>query len=212
VESRIADLTVESFLERLASDAPAPGGGSASALAAAMGAALVQMVVGLTSGRGGVADADDALREIGLAAAGFHSELLELSHADAAAYLSVVAARRLPRGDDRERQARDVQVGAAMREATRVPTVVARRAAAVLDLAERLAPIANPHAISDVGVAATLAAAGIRGALANVEINIGWLPDGDDVAAEARATRDELTADLDEREDALRRAVSARMA
>jgi formiminotetrahydrofolate cyclodeaminase len=90
--------------------------------------------------------------------------------------------------------------------------VIARRAAAVLDLAERLAPIANPHAISDVGVAGTLAVAGIRGALANVDINIGWLPDGDGVAGEARGTRDELTADLDEREDALRRAVSARMA
>jgi methenyltetrahydrofolate cyclohydrolase len=123
-----------------------------------------------------------------------------------------MTARRLPRGDERERQARDVQVTTAIREATRVPTVVAQRAAAVLALAERLAPIGNRHAISDVGVAGALAAAGMRGALANVEINLRSLADDDRLAVDAATTRDKLTAGLDEREAALRRAVSAGMA
>ena len=211
MEPRIPDRTVGEFLQQLASDAPTPGGGTASALAAAMGAALVHMVVALTAGRGPTEDAEDELREIGLAAAGFQSELLELAHADAVAYAAVVTARRLPSGDEREQRARGVQIGSAVREATRVPMVTAQRAAAVFDLAERLAPIGSRHAISDVGVAGVLAAAGLRGAVANVEINLPFLGDADGVAMEARTAIDELTTGLGEREVRLREAVSARL-
>lgn len=210
-DSRLSELTLESFLERLASDAPVPGGGSAAALAAAMGASLVHMVVALSEGRPNAEGREDVLREMRLAAAGLQSELLELAQADAAAYASVIAARRLPRDTERERQARLVQVQVATREAIRAPLEVARRAADVLALSERLAPIGSRRAISDVGVAGLLAAAGLRGAIANVDINVPSLADDDPLREEARAARDELLAGLDERERALRRAVADRL-
>lgn len=176
-----------------------------------MGASLVHMVVALSEGRPNAEGREDVLREMRLAAASLQSELLELAQADAAAYASVIAARRLPRDTERERQARLVQVQVATREAIRAPLEVARRAADVLALSERLAPIGSRRAISDVGVAGLLAAAGLRGAIANVDINVPSLADDDPLREEARAARDELLAGLDERERALRRAVADRL-
>lgn len=211
MDTRPSELSVGAFIGQLASDAPAPGGGSASALAGAMGAALVQMVVALTSGRPDAADVEDDLRELGLAAAGFQSELLQLVEIDAAAYASVVAARRLPRGTDRERELRRVQIDAALREATRAPLTIADRADAVLKLAQRLAPIGSRHAISDAGVAGLLAAAALRGAALNVRINLPYLPEDQPLRREAGDRVDELLTGLDEREAALRAAVAERL-
>lgn len=211
MDTRPSELSVGAFIGQLASDAPTPGGGSASALAGAIGAALVQMVVALTTGRAEAAEVQDDLRELGLAAAGFQSELLQLVEIDAAAYGSVVAARRLPRGTDRERQLRHAQIDAAVREATRAPLTIAERAEAVLKLAERLAPIGSRNAISDVGVAGLLAAAALRGAALNVRINLPSLPEDEPLRREAGQQVDELLTGLDEREAALRAAVAERL-
>jgi formiminotetrahydrofolate cyclodeaminase len=211
MDTRPSDLSVGAFIGELASDAPAPGGGSASALTGAMGAALVQMVVGLTSGRPDAAAIEDDLRELGLAAAGFQSELLQLVEIDAAAYGSVIAARRLPRETDRDRELRRVQIDAALREATRSPLTIAERANEVLGLAERLAPIGSRNAISDAGVAGLLAAAALRGAALNVRINLPYLPEDEPLRTAAGERVDELLTGLDEREAALHAAVAERL-
>lgn len=211
MDTRLTELTIGAFVGRLASNAPAPGGGSASALAGAMGAALVQMVVALTSGRRDAAEVEEELRELGLAAAGFQSELLQLVEIDAAAYASVVAARRLPRETDRERELRRVQIDAAVREATRAPLVIAERAEAVLSLAERLAPIGSRNAISDAGVGGLLAAAALRGGALNVRINLPSLPEEEPLRREAGERVDALLTGLEQREAALRTAVAERL-
>lgn len=211
MDTRLTELSVADLVARLATDDPVPGGGSASALAGAMGAALVQMVVELTAGRPASADDEPALTEIRGAAASLQSELLRLAEADSAAYASVVAARRMPRQTELESEARRVQLEAAVREATRAPMYTAGRAGDVLVLAERLAPIGSRNAISDVGVAGHLAAAAIRGAALNVEINLPFLVNDDDLAAEARRTVDELLRDLDRREQAMAAAVNERI-
>jgi len=128
MNDRLTDLAARTLVERLATSDPTPGGGSAAALTGAMGAALVQMVVSLTSGRPAAEDHQDALLEIGNAAATAQSDLLRLTELDAAAYASVVNARRLPRETELERQSRDVQVATAIREATMTPLETARRA------------------------------------------------------------------------------------
>ena len=92
------------------------------------------------------------------------------------------------------------------------PLKTLRRGAALLDLATSLAPIANRHAISDVGVAALLAGTAMRGAAMNVRINLPYLPDGDDLAGQAGADLDTHLADLDERLGAVERTVAERMA
>lgn len=211
MDTRLGELTLDVFIGKLGSDAPAPGGGSASALAGAMAASLVQMVVALTSGRAGGEVAENDLRELGLAAAGFQSELLQLVDTDAAAYASVIAARRLPRATDRERELRRVQIDAAVREATRAPLTIAQRAEAVLKLAERLAPIGNRNAISDAGVAGLLATAALRGAALNVQINLPYLPEEEPLRRDAAQRVDELLDGLEVREAALRAAVAERL-
>jgi formiminotetrahydrofolate cyclodeaminase len=209
MDSRLTDLSVTDLVGRLASRDPIPGGGSASALAGAMGAALVHMVVELTAGR--PAADEPALARIRFAAASLQSDLLRLAEVDAAAYASVVAARRLPKDTDRDRDARRVQMDQAIREATRAPLEIARRASDVLALAEELVPIGNRNALSDVGVAGVLAAASIRGAIMNVDINLPSLPDDDPLRAEAGGAAEELVADLDDRERALRGAAGERI-
>lgn len=212
MDERLTQLPVRDLIDRLATSDPIPGGGSAAALAGAMGAALVQMVVALTAGRPAAAEHEAALSEIGEAAMAARSDLLRLTELDAAAYGAVVRARRLPRGTDTERQARETQVAIATREATMAPLETARRAADVLSLAERLAEIGNRHAVSDVGVAGLLAAASIRGAALNVRINLPYLEAGDPLREEASGRLEATLGGLDRRERTLHLAVEERLA
>ena len=172
---QLADLTVDDFLDRLASSDPAPGGGSASALAGAMAAGLVGMVAELTAGREQYAEHDAAVREIGAAAAGHRRTLMTLAQDDATAYDAVVRARRLPKETEAEQAARSAAIGASMLEAARIPMQIATESLDVLQLAERMAPIGNKNAVSDAGVAALLAVAALRGAILNVRINLPYL-------------------------------------
>ena len=208
---RLDELTVGDLAERLASAEPIPGGGSAAAIGGALAAALVRMVVELSTGRPAHASNEEALREIGLAASGWQSELLNLANQDAAAYASVVRARRLPRDSDLERTSRATQVSAAVRDATRVPLRIVEIASHVLDLAVRLAPIGNPRAASDAGVAAQLASAAMRGAALNVRINLPSLATDDVLRDEAVATLEQLLSDVTQREAAVIHAVEARI-
>jgi formiminotetrahydrofolate cyclodeaminase len=204
---RLNDLPARQLIERLASGDPIPGGGSAAALAGAMGAALIEMVVTLTVGRPAAADHESELTQIAVAATGLRSELLNLVELDAFAYDAVVRARRLPRETDLEREARAVQVAAATREATRAPLRTARLAERVLALAERLAPIGSRNAVSDVGVGALLAVTSLRGGVLNVRINLPSLDPGDPVRDEAETEVTRLLDGLEERERTIRRQV-----
>jgi methenyltetrahydrofolate cyclohydrolase len=207
----LTDLPVSDLVGRLATDDPVPGGGSASALAGAMAAALVHMVVELTAGRPAAQDHERRLAEIRDAAAELQAELLRLAEDDAAAYASVVAARRLPKETDEERAIRRTSVETAVRAATRAPLEVVLRSTEALALAEAVAPIANRNAVSDAGVAGLLATAAIRGAALNVEINLPSLPDADPLRDEARRVLDEARSGLDRRERDLASAVGDRI-
>lgn len=211
MDDRLTDLTVTGLIERLATSDPIPGGGSAAAVAGGMAAALVRMVVALTTGRPIAAGHEPELVDIDAGARAAQADLLRLAEEDAAAYDAVVRARRLPRDSDAEREARQEQVDRATREATRVPLETAAAAAKVLALAERLAPFGNRNAISDVAVGALLAATAVRGAALNVRINVPYLPEDDPLRAEAEDALEPLLGDLDEREEAVRTLVEERM-
>lgn len=189
----VAEQRVGAWLEQLASRAPTPGGGSAAALAGAQAAALVAMVARLTlpaeaaeSRQAGqaVAGAADAPAEAAGALADaerLRAALVRAADEDARAFEAVMAAYRLPRSTDEERARRREAVQAALHAATAVPLRTAAAAVEVLETARRLAPVANPHAASDLGVAAHLAAAAAEGALLNVAINLKGLRDGEEV-------------------------------
>ena len=192
--TQLTDLSVQAFLERLGSSDPVPGGGSASALAAAMGAALVAMVAELTMGRPAYAEHEETVRKLRFDAIERRDELLDLAQQDADAYDLVVQARHMPKESEAKKEARNAAVGAATVAATRAPLRAAVVAAEVLDLAERIAPIGNRNATSDVGVAALLAAAGLRGAVLNVRINLPYLPADEPLRDSAPASLDLLEA------------------
>ena len=183
----LAPLSLRELLDRLSSSDPVPGGGSAAALAGAMGASLVSMVAALTAGRAEYTDADAAAREIGEAASSVRTELIELAQRDSDAYQAVVTARRLPRETDEQRAVRARAMGSAIVQAAEVPLRTARVARQALELAGRIAPIGNRNAVSDAGVAALLSAAAIRGAILNVRINLPYLPEDAPIRAEAGA-------------------------
>lgn len=196
----LSQLSVQELIARLSTRAPVPGGGSAAGIAGSLGAALVSMVVELTVGRPDAAELAAELGEIGEEARRRRDELLDLAQADAAAYDRVVQARKLPRDTDEERASRRLALDAANREAADIPLAIARSADAVLDLAVRLAPIGNPNASSDAGVAAQLASAAVRGASLNVRINLPYLPAHDALRDEAPAELDRLERGAAERE------------
>lgn len=208
---RLAELPARELIGRLASAAPAPGGGSAAALAGAMAAALVEMVGELTVGKDGAGADDATLRGIRSSASARRHELIELAELDAQAYDAVIAARRLSRQTDAERAARSLRVADATREATEIPLRVAEAAADVLRLAGRIAPLGNPHAVSDAGVAARLAAASIHGALLNVRINLPSLAADDPLRAAAGSRAEELGAEASQSEEQVLAAVAAVM-
>jgi len=169
--------TLARFLDDLASSAPTPGGGTAAAVAGAMGASLAEMVTALTLAREKYASAHETMREIGSAAADSRVELLTLAREDSEAYDEVVAARRLPKGTDAEKAARDEKLARANLRATEVPLRTARAAARLLEALPDLAEKGNPNAASDAGTAATLLEAAVQGALLNVAINLAGIPD-----------------------------------
>ena len=173
----LAAMRVDEFLQRLASGEPTPGGGSASALAGALGAALVGMVCNLTLGRERYAAFESEARALLDASDRLRARLQRGIDEDAAAYDAVMAAYRLPRATDQDKETRSAAIQAATVEAALVPLALAEASAQVIDLAERALGNTNPNAASDLAVAALLGAAALDGAAANVEINIASLKD-----------------------------------
>src|SRR5438093_4818182 len=166
------DLTLGDFAERLASPEPVPGGGSASAIAAALGASLVAMVATLSQGRPKYAD-HAALHEAAAPAARrLADELLELADDDARAYAACAIALKLPREAFADKEFRDQQVRATARVAADVPLRCVERCREVLVLAEALAGRSNVNASSDLRVAALLLQAAGHRAAENVLVNL----------------------------------------
>lgn len=175
--TEFAELPIRQFLSDLASSAPTPGGGTAAAVAGAMGAGLAEMVTALTLAREKYAASHEAMRPIARAAAGAREELLALAREDAQAYDEVVAARRLAKDTDEQKAHREERISAANRRATEVPLRTARAAARLLEAMPELAEKGNPNAASDAGAAALLLEAATQAALLNVAINLPGVSD-----------------------------------
>lgn len=173
----LTDKTFSDLLKSFSTPDPTPGGGTAAAMAGAIGASLLVMVTGLPRTRHG-SDEDRAALSAAAGALGpLRDALSMLADADTQAYDAVVAAYRLPKTTDEEKAARKVAIQAAMGRATDVPLEVMRACAAALSEAERVAAHGNPSATSDVLVGTGLLMAALEGAKENVEINLPGLGD-----------------------------------
>jgi formiminotetrahydrofolate cyclodeaminase len=174
---RLADLTLSDFSDQLASAEPVPGGGSASAIAAAFAASLLAMVARLSLDRPKY-EAYRATNERSLAAGErARRRLLELADEDARAYARFAAARKMPRETADEQLARDEASKEAARAASEVPLTVVRECAELLREITASAGRSNLNASSDLEVAARLSGAAARGAAANVMINLPMVGD-----------------------------------
>ncbi len=172
-----AQGTIEAYLERLASAAPEPGGGSAAALVGALAAALLSMVANLTLGKEKYALAQEAMAELKVSAEFARARLSELITIDAEAYGAVAAAMKLPQDSGEQKRARADALQKALRGAAEVPLTVAEAAAEVARLSLPAAELGNVHAVSDAAVAAVLADAAAHSAALNVKINLAWIDD-----------------------------------
>jgi formiminotetrahydrofolate cyclodeaminase len=188
---RFRDLTVEAFVGRLASSAPVPGGGSASAVAASLAAGLVAMVASLSEDRPRYIMYADVHRRAKAAGLELADRLLRIADEDAAAYAGFGAALKLPKEDPEDQVVRAEAIRAAARVAAEVPMRCVEACLEVIEGAELLAARCNVNASSDLDVAALLATAAAKGAAANVLVNLPSVGD-DEFAAEATERVDHL--------------------
>jgi formiminotetrahydrofolate cyclodeaminase len=182
----LLDLTVTKLLAAIRSPDPTPGGGSAAALAGALGASLLAMVSGLPKSRAATAEDAERLRAAGAQCAALSAELETLVDRDSAAYQLVMAAYRNPKGSDEEKAARSTAIQAAMREAIAAPLAVMRACAAAAEQGVVIGRMGNPSASSDLKVGFELLGAALRGARLNVDTNLDSVKDAD-YAAKIRA-------------------------
>ncbi|MDE2572375.1 MAG: cyclodeaminase/cyclohydrolase family protein [bacterium] len=169
--------SLESYLDRLASDDSTPGGGSAASLVGALAAALVAMVGRLTLASPKLAERHERVAALVARADELRAVSLTGRKADEEAYAAVVAAQRLPRTSDAERQTRAASLQCALAEAAEAPLRNAQTALEILRLAGEMAQAGTPHAQSDVRCAQTFARAAITGAFENVRVNHAYIKD-----------------------------------
>ncbi|MCG8567986.1 MAG: cyclodeaminase/cyclohydrolase family protein [Desulfobacterales bacterium] len=195
----LINMQVTELIDELASDSPAPGGGSISALNGSLGAGLVAMVTRLTIGKKGFENVETAMVETRDKADGLKARLAQLVDEDTQAFNAVMAGFKMPKSTDGEKAARSAAIQAGYKQATATPMETAEKCLAVLELAQAIAGKANPNTASDLGVAGQVAYAGVEGAVMNVKINLPAIKDTEWREAQAAKT-----------DDLLRRAAEAR--
>lgn len=177
MERAYAQWDIGSYLDKLASGDPEPGGGSAAALVGATAAALVSMVTELTLGKEKFASVQELMADVKSKSEALRRDLTALVSQDAEAYAEVAAAMKTPKDTEEQKAERGRRLQAALKGAAEVPLRVAEACVAVARLCVPAAESGNPNAVSDAGVAVALAEAAAQSAALNVKINLAWIED-----------------------------------
>ena len=174
---KLAELKTAEFVDLLASDAPAPGGGSAAALEGALGAALTAMVCGLTVGKKKYAEFQELAESAQAKATDLKARFVDVMDRDTEAFNVVSAAFGMPKETDEEKAARSAAIQKGLEGCTKTPFEMMELAVETLELTASILGKINDSAASDLGVSALSLRAAIQGAWLNVLINIGSLKD-----------------------------------
>lgn len=175
--TKLVNQTVGLFLDELASNSPAPGGGSVAALSGAVGAALSSMVSNLTKGKQGYETVQDDITELLEKSENLRKELTDLIDKDTEAFNKVMSALKMPKETDEQKEKRKNALQIAFKHAAEVPLETAQKCAQVIEIACVIAQKGNKNSISDAAVSAVMSRAGVQAAILNVRINLGSIKD-----------------------------------
>ncbi|MDD1770420.1 MAG: glutamate formimidoyltransferase [Methanomassiliicoccales archaeon] len=195
-EKLLRKMRLEKFLQELASDSPAPGGGSASCLMGAMGAALGAMVCRLSVGKKGREDLASMFEQRAAELDALRLDLTRSMDDDASAFDEVMAAFKLPKGTEEQKTARSAAIQLAYKKAAEVPLATATKCRRVIEILVEVGPRSNPNARSDISVGIRAARAGMEGAAENVLVNLTAIKD-EAFVAEVRSKLDIVRARVD---------------
>ena len=190
---KLAELGTAEFVDLLASDAPAPGGGSAAALEGALGAALTAMVCSLTIGKKKYAEFEETAKAAQAKATDLKVRFVDVMDRDTEAFNVVSAAFGMPKETDEEKAARSAAIQKGLEGCTKTPFEMMELAVETLELTASILGKSNDSAASDLGVSALSLRAAIQGAWLNVLINIGSLKNKE-LAEDYRAKGETLLA------------------
>jgi len=175
----LQDQSIKDFAALTASDAPVPGGGSVSAMCAAISSALTQMVAGLTAGKKGYETETEKMTEIVNTMPKNTAEFLDGIDRDSEAFDLVMNAFRMPKATDEEKAVRRQKINEATVYAAEVPMNLAREAVKLFPVIDYVSSSGNKNALSDIAVATMILRTAVRGALFNVRINLASLPESE---------------------------------
>ena len=179
---KLVQQTLTEFADLLASDAPAPGGGSTAALEGALGAALIHMVGALTSGRAKYAEHQGFLDQLLTESEKIKKDFIDVIDRDTEAFNDVTAVFSMPKETDADKAARKKAMQEALKGCTKTPFEMMQLALAATQLAQKAVGKTNPNCASDFGVAALSLKASVQGAWLNILINVSGIEDQEFVA------------------------------
>ncbi len=174
---KLIEMKLKDFIEELSSDSPAPGGGSVAALAGALSSALSSMVCNLTIGKEKYKDVEYDMEKILDRVENIRGRFMELIDRDTEAFNRVMDAFKLPKNTEEEKKIRKEKIQEALNEAALAPLETARLCAEMIELCREIAEKGNKNSITDVGVSAIMAKAGLESAILNVKINLKSIND-----------------------------------
>ena len=202
-----SEFALIDLLDAFASNDPVPGGGSAAALAGALGVSLLVMAASLSKSRTGAPEEATDLAEAAARLRPLRDRLVELIDADSSAYRSVMAALKMPKASEQEQAGRNEALQSALKEATDVPLDVMRVCQQALAGAVIVARNGYRAAASDIAVGAELLAAAVRGLGVNIDGNLSGIKD-DSYTERVRTEREQLAEDSARDADQALKAVS----
>jgi formiminotetrahydrofolate cyclodeaminase len=173
----LGNLKIIKFLEKTAEGTAVPGGGSISALNAAISASLSEMVANLTIGKKGYEAVENEMKAITATALKLRKKLIKDIDKDATAYNAVMKAFKMPQNTEKQQERRNKAIQAGLKNASLVPLGIARDALNIMELIAKVVRKGNKNAVTDGAVAALTARAAILGALFNVKINLNFIED-----------------------------------
>ena len=180
---QLSMMKVNDFTALLASDAPAPGGGSAAALCGSLGISLCAMVANLTIGKKKYEDSQALASSVALQATSLRTGFLDAIDKDTEAFNAMSATFALPKSTEEEKAARSAAIQQALIGCTESPLHMMRLCSEAIALTDSLFGKSNASALSDLGVSALCLKAAVQGAWLNVLINLGSLKDAEKSAA-----------------------------